>query len=55
MQLNEADLDKMMEDLHGSVAQSKNYNDQITKLGKRLEALNDVYGKMLTAMNVKSE
>ncbi len=53
MQLNEADLDKMMSDLQGSVTHSKKYNEEVTKLGKRLEALNDVYGKMLTAMNVK--
>lgn len=53
MQLNEADLDKMMEDLHGSVANSKKYNNEIIKLGQRLEALNNVYGNMLAAMNVK--
>ncbi len=53
MQLNEADLDKMMEDLQGSVANSKKYSAEVTKLGQRLEALNNVYGKMLTAMNVK--
>jgi len=53
MQLNEADIEKMMEDLHGSVANSSKYNAEITKLGNRLEALNGVYGKMLSAMNVK--
>ncbi len=53
MQLNEADLDKMMEDLHGSVAHSKKYNTEVEKLGKRLESLNNVYGNMLAAMNVK--
>ncbi len=52
LQLNEADLDKMMSDLQGSVAHSKKYNEEITKLGKKLEALNTVYGNMLTAMNV---
>ncbi len=53
LQLNEADLDKMMADLQGSVEHSKKYNTEITKLGQKLEALNSVYGNMLTAMNVK--
>jgi len=53
LQLNEADLDKMMADLQGSVKHSKKYSDEITRLGKQLEALNNVYGNMLTAMNVK--
>jgi len=52
LQLNEADLDKMMSDLQGSVEHSKRYHDEITKLGSKLEALNTVYGNMLTAMNV---
>ncbi len=53
LQLNEADLDKMMEDLQGSVHNSKKYNTEITKLGNKLEALNTIYGNMLAAMNVK--
>ena len=52
LQLNEADLDKMMEDLNGSVEQSKKYHTEIKKLGKQLESLNNVYGNMLAAMNV---
>ena len=52
LQLNEADLDKMMADLQGSVENSKKYNNEIIKLGNRLEALNNVYGNMLSAMNV---
>ncbi len=52
LQLKEADLDKMMADLQGSVVHSKKYSDEITKLGKKLEALNTVYGNMLSAMNV---
>jgi len=52
LQLNEADLDKMMEDLNGSVEQSGKYHSEITKLGKRLESLNNVYGNMLSAMNI---
>lgn len=53
LQLNEADLDKMMDDLQGSVENSKKYNTEVTKLGQKLEALNTVYGNMLAAMNVK--
>ncbi len=52
MQLNEADLDKMMADLQGSVKYSQKYNDEVKKLGTRLESLNTVYGNMLAAMNV---
>ena len=30
----------------------KKYNDEMTKLGRQLEALTTVYGNMLTALNV---
>lgn len=53
LQLQEADLEKMMTDLQGSVEQSAKYNKEITKLGRQLEALNTVYGNMLAAMNVQ--
>jgi len=53
MQLNETDLDKMMADIQGSVENSRKYNAEVKKLGDRLEALNNVYGNMLAAMNVK--
>jgi len=53
LQLKEADLDKMMEDLTGSVEHSRKYHAEIKKLGQRLESLNNVYGNMLAAMNVK--
>jgi len=52
LQLNEADLDKMMEDLNGSVTESRKYHTEIKKLGNRLESLNNIYGNMLSAMNV---
>ncbi len=52
LQLSDADLDKMMEDLNGSVTQSAKYHSEIKKLGARLEALNNIYGNMLAAMNV---
>ncbi len=53
LQLNEADLEKMMEDLQGSVTHSAKYHTEITALGQKLEKLNNVYGNMLAAMNVK--
>ncbi len=53
LQVNEADLDKMMADLSGSVEHSRKYHAEIRKLGERLESLNNVYGNMLAAMNVK--
>lgn len=53
LQLKEADLDKMMSDLTGSVEHSRKYHAEIKKLGQRLESLNNVYGNMLAAMNVK--
>jgi len=53
LQLKEADLDKMMEDLTGSVEYSRKYHAEIKKLGLRLESLNNVYGNMLAAMNIK--
>jgi len=53
LQLKEADLDKMMEDLSGSVEHSRKYHAEIKKLGQRLESLNTIYGNMLAAMNVK--
>jgi gliding motility-associated protein GldL len=52
LQLKEADLDKMMSDLAGSVEYSKKYHEEIKKLGHRLESLNSIYGNMLAAMNV---
>jgi len=52
LQLSEADLGQMMEDLNGSVKQSAKYHAEIKKLGARLEALNNIYGNMLAAMNV---
>ncbi len=53
LQLNEADLDKMMKDLQGSVTHSAKYHTQISALGQKLEKLNNVYGNILAALNVK--
>jgi len=46
-------LDAMIENLHASVNNTKQYRDEVDKLGKKLQALNKVYGNMLAAMNVK--
>lgn len=53
LQLNEADLDKMMDDLQGSVKHSAKYHSEINSLGQKLEKLNNVYGNILAALNVK--
>lgn len=53
MQLEEANLDKMVKDIQESSVYAKKYSEEITKLSKNLSALNDVYGKMLSAMNMK--
>lgn len=45
-------LDSMIENLQASVQNTKQYRDEVDKLGKKLSALNKVYGNMLTAMNV---
>jgi methyl-accepting chemotaxis protein len=46
-------LDAMIDNLQASVQNTKQYRDEVEKLGKKLSALNKVYGNMLTAMNVK--
>lgn len=46
-------LDSMIENLQASVQNTKQYRDEVERLGKKLSALNKVYGNMLTAMNVK--
>ena len=43
----------MMKDLTESAGDAKKYREQITKLNDNLSALNNVYGNMLAAMNVK--
>ncbi len=46
-------MSQMMEHLLSSVESTKKYKDEVSKLGEKLEALNTVYGNMLSAMNVK--
>ena len=54
LQLSEADLEKMMEDLNKSVEESNKYASKITKLRENLQALNTIYGNMLSAMSYKA-
>ena len=44
---------KMTDLVNGALQEAKNYHMQTEKLNKNLEALNQVYGNMLGAMNVK--
>jgi len=43
----------LMKDLTDSSGDTKKYREQISKLNENLSALNNVYGNMLSAMNVK--
>lgn len=46
-------IQTLMKDLSESAGDTKKYREQITKLNDNLTALNNVYGNMLSAMNVK--
>jgi gliding motility-associated protein GldL len=46
-------IQALMKDLSESAGDTKKYRDQISKLNDNLSALNNVYGNMLSAMNVK--
>lgn len=46
-------IQSLMKDLSESAGDAKKYRDQITKLNDNLSALNNVYGNMLAAMNVR--
>lgn len=50
-----AGLDSMMENLASSVDNTKMYREEVERLGKKLIALNKVYGNMLTAMNMRDD
>jgi len=50
-----AGLDSMMDNLLASVENTKLYRNEVETLGKKLIALNKVYGNMLTAMNMREE
>lgn len=46
-------IEDMMRDLSGSADDTKKYRDQVARLNENLNSLNNVYGNMLAAMNVK--
>jgi gliding motility-associated protein GldL len=47
------EIQSLMKDLAESAGDTKKYRDQVSKLNDNLSALNNVYGNMLSAMNVK--
>jgi len=47
-------MGQMMEDLKGSVDETRKYREEISKLNQHLAELNGVYGNMLSAMSVMS-
>ena len=46
-------IEGLMKDLSGSADDTKKYREQVAKLNENLSSLNNVYGNMLSAMNVK--
>jgi gliding motility-associated protein GldL len=57
MQLKEtqtiyASFNNLIEDIKHSAAETQKYRDEISNLSKNLASLNNIYGNMLTAMNV---
>ena len=48
-------LESMIQNLEASVQNTKQYREEVDRLGKKLNALNKVYGNMLTAMNVRED
>lgn len=46
-------IEGLMKDLADSAGNTKQYREQISKLNDNLSALNNVYGNMLSAMNVR--
>ncbi len=46
-------IQSLLHDLSDSATDAKKYRDQISKLNDNLSALNNVYGNMLAAMNIK--
>ncbi|MGC9330903.1 MAG: gliding motility protein GldL [Bacteroidales bacterium] len=45
-------MNEVVENLHNSVEDTKRFNDEISRLGSNLSALNTVYGNMLSAMTI---
>jgi gliding motility-associated protein GldL len=46
-------INKMMANLSATVQDTQKYKEEIAELSSNLAALNNVYGNMLSAMNVK--
>lgn len=46
-------IEGLMKDLSGSADDTRKYREQVAKLNDNLTSLNNVYGNMLSAMNVK--
>jgi gliding motility-associated protein GldL len=46
-------IEGLMKDLSGFADDTKKYREQVAKLNENLSSLNNVYGNMLSAMNVK--
>ncbi len=46
-------IQSLVKDLSDSAGDAKKYREQISKLNENLSALNNVYGNMLAAMNIK--
>lgn len=49
------ELDGIMNNLKGSVEETNVYREEISKLNNNLAALNNVYGNMLSAMNITNK
>jgi uncharacterized protein involved in exopolysaccharide biosynthesis len=47
-------MNKYMDNLTASSQNAGQLNQQLTQLSQRLTALNNVYGGMLSAMNIKA-
>jgi hypothetical protein len=48
-------LDNFLTKLNDSADKTLKYNQELENLSKKVAALNNVYGNMLSAMNVKSD
>jgi gliding motility-associated protein GldL len=48
-------LDQILKNLNDSVSETKRYQGEIAKLSDNLTALNNIYGNMLSAMNIQKK
>lgn len=47
-------IQELLSNLNNTVEDTKRYKDEVGKLAKNLNALNTIYGNMLSAMNPNS-